>query len=436
MWLFFYFYLMEIEKLYQCFLKSTGVATDTRKIDNGKLFFALKGENFNGNSFAKQAKELGAIISVIDEPQYESENTFLVKDSLQALQDLANYHRQKTNIKVLGITGSNGKTTCKELVSRVLSKKFKVSATLGNLNNHIGVPLTILSWPKDTEFAVVEMGANHQKEIEMLCNIAMPNYGVITSIGKAHIEGFGGVEGVIKGKGELFDYLSKHHGLAFVNQNIEVLREMADQRKLHTYLYGKQSDAVHGMIHSTQPFVDCDIFFDNVSFNIQSNLIGEYNFLNILSAATIGYYFGVAPQDIVAAISGYVSDNNRSQFEQVGENNIIFDAYNANPTSVSHAIKYLNELAAENKIVIIGDMWELGEYAIQEHQAIVDQLKACNFNKVILVGALFGKIELPSSFLHFNDNQETKKWFDNSETKNATILLKGSRGMKLEKIFK
>jgi UDP-N-acetylmuramoyl-tripeptide--D-alanyl-D-alanine ligase len=427
---------MEIEKLYQYFLKSTGIATDTRKIDKGKLFFALKGENFNGNTFAEQAKELGAILSVIDEPKYENENTFLVEDTLKALQDLANYHRQKVNIKVLGITGSNGKTTCKELVSRVLSKKFKVSATFGNLNNHIGVPLTILSWPKDTEFAVVEMGANHQHEIEQLCEIAMPNFGVITSIGKAHIEGFGGVEGVIKGKGELFDYLSAHHGLAFVNQNIEVLHEMANQRKLHTYLYGKQSDGVHGMIHSTQPFVDCDVFFDRVSYNIQSNLIGEYNFLNILSAATIGYYFGVAPQDIVVAISGYISDNNRSQFEKVGENNIIFDAYNANPTSVSHAIKYLDELDAENKIVIIGDMWELGEYAIQEHQAIVNQIKNCTFSKVILVGALFGKIELPSAFLHFNDNQEAKKWFDNSGIKNATILLKGSRGMKLEKIFK
>ena len=427
---------MEIERLYEYYLQSTGIATDTRQIEKGKLFFALKGDNFNGNSFADQANERGAILSVIDEPQYDNGTTFLVKDTLKALQDLANYHRVKKNIKVLGITGSNGKTTCKELVKRVLSKKYKVAATIGNLNNHIGVPLTILNWPENTEFAVVEMGANHKKEIELLCNIAMPNFGLITSIGKAHIEGFGGVEGVIKGKGELFDYLSKTDGLAFVNQNLEVLREMASHRKMHIYYYGNQEDVIHGRILSTQPFVDCDLFFNKERFNVQSNLIGEYNFINILAAAAIGYHFGVAPVDIIEAISQYIPDNNRSQFEQIGQNKIIFDAYNANPTSVSHAIKYFNDLEVENKIVVIGDMWELGEFALKEHQSIVDQLENCTFNKIILVGEIFGKTKLPTHFLHFNNNIETKKWFDDSNTIEATILLKGSRGMKLEKVFK
>lgn len=427
---------MNIQELYSAFLTSEGITTDTRSIGKGQIFFALKGNTFNGNEYASKAIESGAILSVIDEEKFVGKQTILVKDVLSTLQELAKIHREKLDIKVLAITGSNGKTTCKELVSRVLSKKYIVAATAGNFNNHIGVPLTILGWPKDTNFAVIEMGANHQKEIEALCEITKPNYGLITSIGKAHIEGFGGVEGVIKGKGELFDYLAHSGGLAFVNQNVEVLRQMAKDKKVHTYFYGNQQDDVHGMIHSTQPFVECDIFMDNQKQTIASNLIGEYNFLNLLSAAAVGFHFGVEPSDIADALGTYIPDNNRSQMETIGTNQIIFDAYNANPTSVAHAIKYLNELQNDHKIAIIGDMWELGDYALDEHQAIVDQLEKYNFNKTVLVGDIFEKTNIPAHFLHFKNYLAAKEWFVKSGIEKSVLLLKGSRGMSLEKIFK
>lgn len=422
---------MDIKELHSKFITCLSVATDTRKIENNVMFFALKGANFDGNTFAAEALRMGASFVVIDNSDYYLDNrTLVVSDTLVVLQELATYHRKYLKIPVIALTGSNGKTTTKELFQTVLSKKFLSMATKGNLNNHIGVPLTLLSFTNETEIGIVEMGANHQKEIELLCSIAQPDYGYITNFGKAHLEGFGGVEGVIAGKSEMYDFLKISKKAVFVNlddpiqesktKNIE--RISFSQNQTDAFLY------VKGI--SANPFVS--IVLDDLVIN--SNLIGLYNATNIIAAIAVGKYFGVPVEDCKAAIEAYFPDNNRSQIVFKNSNEIILDAYNANPSSMEAALANFIQLNKLNKVVIIGDMFELGEESIAEHQKIVDLLKDVEKLDCYLIGKDYFKAKVISSHLYF---YETFDDFSNviKEKKftDAMILIKGSRGMALER---
>ena len=417
---------MNIKKLHNLFLQCKSVCTDTRKITQNSIFFALKGENFNGNLFAKEALKSGAKYAVVDEDKFAiNENIILVKDVLTTLQELAKFHRNYLGVKIIGLTGSNGKTTTKELINTVLSSTFNTTATVGNLNNHIGVPLTLLSMSKNTEIGIVEMGANHQKEIEFLCNIAQPDYGYITNFGKAHLEGFGGVEGVIKGKSELYDNLKKNNKIIFLNNDdikqVEILNNYDN-----TYTFGSNHGDVKINFIEANPFVKLN--FENTK--ISSQLIGKYNFANIAVAIAIGKYFNVSNKGIKTAIENYLPNNNRSQIIQKRSNKIILDAYNANPTSMKAALENFSNLKGENKIAILGDMLELGKESFKEHQAILDLATSLNFYKLYLVGENFSKTNYKEKHQSFELlYQELKK----SKIKNATILIKGSRGMALER---
>jgi len=421
---------MNIEQLYKIFLKSNSVSTDTRKVKENDLFFALKGDNFNGNKFAKNAIEKGACFAVIDEDSYKtSEQYILVDNVLKTLQELANYHRNFLGLKIIALTGSNGKTTTKELINAVLSKTYKTTATIGNLNNHIGVPLTLLSMDSSTEIGIVEMGANHQKEIEFLCNIAQPDFGYITNFGKAHLEGFGGVEGVIQGKSELYQYLKANDKLIFINTEDEKQKELLKDYH-NTYRFGisKNNDAKI-YFESASPFV-ISTFKNEV---IKSQLIGSYNFTNISAAIAIGNYFDVDVSSIKEAIENYIPSNNRSQIIAIGSNKIILDAYNANPTSMKAALDNFAQLNETYKIAILGDMFELGTDAANEHQFIADYAKSLNLDELYLVG---------ENFFRTHTNSNTYKSFDAfknanklSSIKDATILIKGSRGMALERVL-
>ncbi|PIE99631.1 MAG: UDP-N-acetylmuramoyl-tripeptide--D-alanyl-D-alanine ligase [Polaribacter sp.] len=412
---------MKIEELYKLYKKGAFIDTDTRKIRENSIFFALKGSNFNGNKFAEDALKNGALFSVVDEKQYATnENIILVNNVLETLQKLANYHRNQLGLKIISLTGSNGKTTTKELIYSILSKKYKVVATEGNLNNHIGVPLTLLSIKTNTEIAVVEMGANHHKEIEFLTSLVEPNFGYITNFGKAHLEGFGSVEGVIKAKSELYDYLIKNNKTIFVNPNDAVQAEKT--KKANRVLFDPSIDFVE-----VNPFV-------KLKYNgleIQSHLIGKYNFTNISVAVTIGKYFGVPDDDIKNAIETYVPTNNRSQIIEKGTNKIILDAYNANPTSMALALENFSLIKAENKLVILGDMFELGKESLQEHQKIVELIKQFNFDKVCLVGENF--YQTKSDFNTFKTYDELSFYLKQNPVENTYILIKGSRGMALER---
>lgn len=396
------------------------------------MFFALKGDNFNGNTYAEQAIKQGAKYSIIDEPEFKtSSETILVDNVLETLQELATYHRVYLNIPIVALTGSNGKTTTKELINATLSQKYRTTATLGNLNNHIGVPLTLLSMTKDTEIGIVEMGANHLKEIEFLCNIAKPNYGYITNFGKAHLEGFGSVEGVIEGKSEMYDYLIANNKTIFVNGNDSI--QVNKTKQANRFIFGKSADfKVQVSFIEAQPNV-------NVSYNdliIKSLLIGEYNFNNIAAAISIGNYFKVEDSSIKAGIENYVPTNNRSQVLIKGSNKIILDAYNANPTSMQAALLNFEKLNDSNKIVILGDMFELGKEAEQEHQAIVELLGTLNFKHITLVGENFYKTSTKSKkTTQYKTFDLFKTNFDESQIKNTTLLIKGSRGMALERVL-
>ncbi len=416
---------MKIEQLYKLFTESYLVDTDTRKIRKGSLFFALKGDNFNGNMFAKQAIDKGAKYAIIDESEYsQNSSTILVDNVLETLQKLANYHRNKLNIPIISLTGSNGKTTTKELINAVISKKYKTLATTGNLNNHIGVPLTLLTMTPETEIGIVEMGANHLKEIENLCKIAEPNFGYITNFGKAHLEGFGSVEGVIKAKSELYDFLRNNNETAFVN---------ADDS-----LQIKQSTGIKTVEFSTNEiqFIEANPFvkvrFKNSEIN--SQLIGKYNFNNIAAAIAIGNYFNISIENIKEGIENYIPSNNRSQIIEKGTNKIILDAYNANPSSMTAALENFHQLKAENKVIFLGDMFELGNDSKTEHQKIADLVAAYNFNEVYLIGKAFSTTNAKNAFIY--DSFET---FKSSNSKlnftHSTILIKGSRGMALERIL-
>ena len=423
---------MNIKNIHALFLECRSASTDTRKIKKGDLFFALKGDNFNGNTYAEEALKLGAKYAVIDDAQFHAiPNTILVNNTLETLQELASYHRSYLDLPILVLTGSNGKTTTKELINAVLSKKFSTTATTGNLNNHIGVPLTLLSMNKNTEIGIVEMGANHLKEIAFLCTIAKPGYGYITNFGKAHLEGFGGVEGVIKGKSELYDYLIKNNKTIFVNLNDTIQAEKT--QNANRYTFGNKNHIANVTVDflEAHPFVKC--LYNNLT--IESKLIGDYNFNNIAAAITIGNYFKVDDFAIKEAIENYIPSNNRSQIIEKGNNKIILDAYNANPTSMAAAL-YNFEKQQGNKTAILGDMFELGPDAEKEHQHIADLATSLNIQNVILIGGNFFKSKVnPKKVQQYNSFLDFKNDFDTSKLNDATILIKGSRGMALERVL-
>jgi len=414
---------MKIKKIYELYSKHFLVDTDTRNIRKDTLFFAIRGDNFNGNEFAEKALKLGAKYAIVDEEKYNIHpNTILVNDVLNTLQKLANYHRNVLKIPIIGLTGSNGKTTTKELINVVLSKKYNTTATKGNLNNHIGVPLTLLSMTPKTEIGIVEMGANHQKEITFLCGICEPDFGYITNFGKAHLEGFGDIEGVIKGKSELYTFIEKNNKKVFINPEDAI--QIEKTKNINAIYFDKE---IHFL--AANPYVK--LSFSTKS--IQSNLIGKYNYTNIAIACTIGNYFKIAKADIKDALENYIPDNNRSQIIKTPLNKIILDAYNANPSSMQAALENFETLNEPCKTVILGDMFELGTDGLKEHQSIVDFVKKLNVDHAYFVGENFHQTE---TINHFKTFEDLEKYLKNNPLKHQSILIKGSRGMRLERLLK
>lgn len=430
---------MNTEHLYQIYLKHPVICTDTRKISQGCLFFALKGDNFDGNKFAKQAIEQGAAFSIVDNPEFAVDERFiLVGDVLQALQDLARFHRRKLEIPVIGITGTNGKTTTKELIRSVLSRQFNTFATEGNLNNHIGVPISILSIKNECEIAIIEMGANHQKEIEFLCSISLPTHGLITNVGKAHLEGFGGVEGVKKGKGELYEFLLASGGQVFINSNDETLKKMAEERGLNNIIgYGKAPENfITARLKETDPFLIVEWNKGGgESYLAMSHLPGTYNFDNICAAICIGSFFGMDAVKINEGIYQYKPVNNRSQIVKTALNTVICDYYNANPSSMLVALDNLISTKSDNKVLILGDMFELGQEAEQEHRMILDKAMSLSASRRIMIGEEFFKLADNSDAEFYRNTSYASEALQKNPIKNATVLLKGSRGMKLENLL-
>lgn len=424
---------MDILALYEKFKQSTGVCTDTRKIENGNLFFALKGPNFNANKLADQALAMGASFAVIDDAQFDKGERFiLVEDGLNALQQLANYHRKQLRIPIIGITGSNGKTTTKELTRNVLSTKYNVLATKGNLNNHIGVPLTLLSIDDSIEIAIIEMGANHVGEIAALCLIAEPTHGLITNIGKAHLEGFGGIEGVIRGKSEMYHWLIEHDGVIFVNSQNEILSNIAQKRIKVPVYYPAKGDFLHLNLIEAKPEI---VFEDENGDRVNTSLSGAYNFENMATALCVGKYFGVDPQQANAAVANYIPDNNRSQILKKGTNTIIMDAYNANPTSMKAALENL-ALMKGDKIAILGDMFELGAESDLEHAAVGIQTLGLALEQVIFCGEnMKAAAATNPDALYFETKQALNDYLGTQTWEGKLILLKGSRGMGLESLL-
>ncbi|AWH83895.1 UDP-N-acetylmuramoyl-tripeptide--D-alanyl-D-alanine ligase [Flavobacterium album] len=422
---------MEIQELYSYFLQCSAISTDTRKIEPGSLFVALKGDNFDANSFAEEALKKGARYVVIDNADYKLGNEMLlVNNSLEALQQLANYHRKELGLPVIALTGSNGKTTTKELINAVLSQSYTTKATVGNLNNHIGVPLTLLSFTKETEIGIVEMGANHQKEIGFLCSLAEPNFGYITNFGKAHLEGFGGYEGVIKGKSELYQYLEQNTKTAFVNLDDAIQNEKTEKLPRFTFAVDNYNCDVR-----IESFGDGQMV--TIGYNgmeIRSNLIGSYNAPNISAAIAIGVYFKVSNEKIKAAIEGYIPSNNRSQLIEKNGNKIILDAYNANPSSMAAAIANLRQMKGD-KVAILGDMFELGTESPEEHKKIALLLAPEDDIETYFVGKDFYNNRIEKSHLHFFESYDSLKNHFPQALKNKTILIKGSRGMALERVL-
>lgn len=427
---------MTTEELYQLYLKHPIICTDTRKITNNCLFFGLKGDHFNGNQFAKQAIESGAAFAIIDQEEYAIDNRFiLVSDVLESLQNLARLHRKALKIPVIGITGSNGKTTSKELINSVLSQKFKTFATEGNLNNHIGVPLSILSVSNDCEIAIIEMGANHKREIEFLCSISQPGYGLITNVGKAHLEGFGGLEGVKIGKGELYQFLAQNEGIAFINNDNPILKKMATDRAVTKVInYGKDEDNyLSANLKKISPFLSVEWKEHGKQQHIaDSNLPGIYNFENIAAAICIGVYFDLSAEQINKGINSYKPINNRSQILKTEENTIICDYYNANPSSMTVALENLENTEADAKVFILGDMFELGQESAQEHKFILEKALHIKAERRIFIGEEFYKLHTLYEAEFYKNTVEAREGIKNNPIKQATILLKGSRGMKLE----
>jgi len=427
---------VSIEDLYSIYLKHPNISTDSRKLEKGSLFFALQGDNFDGNEYAAQAAMDGCSYALVDDEKWvEGDQFLLVNDVAQSLQELATYHRSQLNIPVVCITGSNGKTTTKELLTSVLDKKYKVVSTLGNLNNHLGVPLSVLRIDQDSDIAVIELGANHIGEIEFLCGIANPTHGLITNIGKAHLEGFGDLDGVKRAKSELYQYLRKSGGQVFVNRDNETLIGLSSG--LRSVQYGTTGDCYCvGTLISSDSHLQLSFNLNKEelgeSNEINSQLLGDYNFENILAAICIGSFFDVAASDIVDAVENYVPDNSRSQEIKTDNNRVIMDAYNANPMNMKAALDNFTRAFQSNRMVILGDMLELGAHAGEEHQAIIAYLRAQSYDRVILVGEEYSKVCSMLRCEHFASVDEARIWLESSPPSEMNILVKGSRGIGLE----
>ena len=415
---------MKIKEIYALFQQHSTICTDSRKITNGAMFISLRGENFNGNKYALKAIQDGCSYAIVDEKEYDiHQNTILVNNALKTLQDLATYHRNQLSIPIIGITGTNGKTTSKELIKEVLNTQLNTYATKGNLNNHIGVPLSILEINTQHEIAIIEMGANHQKEIEFLCNIAQPTHGAITNIGSAHLEGFGNIQGVINTKDELFQFINKNKGHLFTNSDDELLIELANGIEQTTY--GKTGD-INGEIESSTPFVSINYLDSTIS----SQLIGSFQFSNILLAICIGKYFNISTQNIKNSIQEYIPTNNRSQIVKTNSNTLILDAYNANPSSMSAMLHSFAKQHYDNKLCILGDMLEMGETSLKEHQEIIDLVNELKLES-IFIGNEFSKLNKDA----YKNIESFSQYLGKNLINNKTILLKGSRGIALEKLI-
>ncbi len=426
---------MEINELYQIYLEHPSVQTDTRKVLEGDIFFALKGPNFNGNLFAEQALQKGASFCVVDEEiNFADKRVIRVGDVLTTLQMLAKKHREQFDIPFIAITGSNGKTTTKELIHAVLSKKYKTYTTEGNLNNHIGIPLTILKIKKDAEIAVIEMGANHQQEIASYCVYALPSHGLITNCGKAHLEGFGGIEGVRKGKGELYQFLKAHNGSVFLCNDLDYLKDMSRGiEKIITYGTGIDAADFEGVVSDDKGFLKVKIKKGASIDFIDTHLVGGYNLPNVMAAICVGKTFQVSDEGIKNALESFTPSNSRSQWMQSGTNAVILDAYNANPSSMKVAIENFANMPGSNKILMLGGMMELGEDSVEEHINLVNLIHQFSWEKVVLVGNQFKDIH--GEFVFFPEVTEAKKWFKQMQFENKQLLIKGSRSIQMEKIL-
>lgn len=419
-----FFFDMNISKLYNIFKEYPSISTDSRNIKKDSIFFALKGENFNGNKFAEEALKSGCKYAVIDEKEYEiNENYILVKNALKTLQQLASLHRENINIPIIAITGTNGKTTSKELITSCLSTELETAYTKGNYNNHIGVPLTLLEINKKHEIGIIEMGANHKNEINFLCEIAKPNYGIITNIGKAHLEGFKNFEGVKSTKKELYDFIKKNNGNIFINNDDKTLNEIS--KNIKSITYGKKGDIIGEEVTSS---VYTEVLFNKIKIN--SNLIGSYQFYNIILAIAVAKHFSIKEKNIIKSLESYYPKNNRSQVIQSESNLIILDAYNANPTSMNEMINSFYKIKKESKVCILGDMGELGIFSKNEHEEIIKLNKKLNL-KTFYIGREFRKLTNKNSFIDF---QEFKNYLKDFPITNSTILIKGSRSQKLENV--
>ncbi len=431
---------MLIPELYHLYLEHPTIQTDTRKLKEGDLFFALKGPNFNGNQFAKQAIADGAAYAVVDEEITEPDDRIIkVENVLTTLQELAGYHRRQISfsrenkqVPFIAVTGSNGKTTSKELIHAVLSSVYKTYTTAGNLNNHIGIPLTILKIRPDVEIAIIEMGANHQKEIAGYCIYTMPTHGVITNCGKAHLEGFGDEEGIRRGKGELYDYLRANNGTAFVMWDYEYLREMS-AGIAHIVTYGTHSATTTGKVKNSTGLLEVVMTSGAKTDTIKTRMVGEYNLPNVLLAVSVGRYFNVPDEKIRSALENYEPSNSRSQLIEKNGNKIILDAYNANPSSMKAAIENFAKMDGADKVLILGGMMELGQGSVKEHQTLIDLIDQYQWKNVVFVGGDFNKIK--HSFLNFENSLQARDWFVNKDFKNTSILIKGSRSTMMEKVL-
>jgi UDP-N-acetylmuramoyl-tripeptide--D-alanyl-D-alanine ligase len=428
---------MKIEDIYRIFSQCNfTICTDTRQIIKDSLFIALKGERFNANHFVEEAINQGCKYAISDDYKGDDERIIVVDNTLKILQQLSHYHRKKMNVKVIGITGSNGKTTTKELIAAVLGEKYKIIYTQSNYNNHIGVPLTLLNIKPETEIAIVEMGANHPGEIDFLCSLADPDYGIITNVGKAHLEGFGSFESVIQTKTELYRFIKAKNGTIFVNHDNHILFEHA--ANINYFSYGMNAKAnVITTYYEANPFLNINWKAQNNDqiYSIKTNLIGLYNWENVLAAVCIGHYFKVEPQKIKYAIENYIPSNHRSQWLTIGSNNILMDAYNANPTSMQLALKNFIALPFKNKCLILGDMKELGNYEKEEHQNILNIIEQNTFDKVFLVGPVFSELNKNSNYLTFENVEQLINYLNINPLTNSTILIKGSHGIHLEKLM-
>jgi len=424
---------MKMEQIYRLFLENKGISTDSRSVSPGSIFFALRGETFDANRFAPDALLAGASYAVVDDAEVVRSNQYiLVENVLETLQQLALHHRKQFNIPVIGITGSNGKTTTKELIAAVLGRKFNCLSTQGNLNNHIGVPLTILRLNNSHRIAIIEMGANHVGEIDKLCKIALPTHGLITNIGKAHLEGFGSFEGVIKAKTELYQFIRDDLGKVFLNSGDQLLTKHAEGISKVTYGLNENAD-YRGAVVEQHPFLKITCAENSVTFDVSTQLTGLYNASNVLAATCIGRYFGVSVPDVIAAIHDYVPSNNRSQVLNTGRNTIILDAYNANPSSMAAALDNFRDYPANNKICILGDMMELGPYADEEHSRVIIKATESGLKKCVFIGSIFfrNRKDLPET-VYFETTTDARKWINDQLPGNFTILIKGSRKMQLE----